>query len=343
MPCRLYSNPCLAVVFKQVVHSVPTEETEGAGQAGRCAHCHREETAADRRQPPRTIGALHTCCFLDTRRRNPQLARCTEARFGAYRGSTGDGAVTRPPESNTGPWQPTDWCHRAAQGAVRAPSVEPNAAKPHARICGGESQMAELSDQSSVGTIGHMTERDKNLARFSTPIAATALAVALGTGVSAQDAPRTSWGDPDLQGIWVGSTLTPLERPSEYEGRAFLTREEVTVIETEARAPTADLHLVERFTRLDAETIEYEAKLADPTRFTQPWTVRFSLSRDESGRGLGSGPPFRVCLPRGELRHRERAPRHSRRGRPCRRPLISCGSACGPTRVITTRCSRSHP
>ena len=81
-----------------------------------------------------------------------------------------------------------------------------------------------------------MTERDRKPARFSTPIAASALAVALGTGVSAQDALRTSWGDPDLQGIWVGSTLTPLERPSEYEGRAFLTRDEVTAIETEARA-----------------------------------------------------------------------------------------------------------
>ena len=29
-------------------------------------------------------------------------------------------------------------------------------------------------------------------------------------------------GDPDLQGIWVGSTLTPLERPAEYQGRELL-------------------------------------------------------------------------------------------------------------------------
>ena len=45
-----------------------------------------------------------------------------------------------------------------------------------------------------------------------------AAAAALGVIVSAQEAPRTPWGDPDLQGIWVGSTLTPLERPSEYRG-----------------------------------------------------------------------------------------------------------------------------
>ena len=43
------------------------------------------------------------------------------------------------------------------------------------------------------------------------------------------------------------------------------------------RAPTSQLHLVERFTRVDAETIDYEATLTDPTRFTRSWTVR-SLS-----------------------------------------------------------------
>ena len=45
---------------------------------------------------------------------------------------------------------------------------------------------------------------------------------------------RTPWGDPNLQGIWVGSTLTPLERPARYEGRDFLTEEEVAELESEA-------------------------------------------------------------------------------------------------------------
>ena len=42
---------------------------------------------------------------------------------------------------------------------------------------------------------------------------------------------RTAWGDPDLQGIWVGSTLTPLERPERHAGREFLTDEEVAELE----------------------------------------------------------------------------------------------------------------
>ena len=27
--------------------------------------------------------------------------------------------------------------------------------------------------------------------------------------------PKTSWGDPDLQGIWTNTTTTPLERPDD--------------------------------------------------------------------------------------------------------------------------------
>ena len=35
--------------------------------------------------------------------------------------------------------------------------------------------------------------------------------------------PRTSFGQPDLQGIWTNATITPLERPPELAGKAALT------------------------------------------------------------------------------------------------------------------------
>jgi hypothetical protein len=38
--------------------------------------------------------------------------------------------------------------------------------------------------------------------------------------------PRTTWGHPDLQGVWDPTTGTPLERPPEYKDREFLTDEE---------------------------------------------------------------------------------------------------------------------
>ena len=37
---------------------------------------------------------------------------------------------------------------------------------------------------------------------------------------------RTSWGAPDLQGVWDYRTLTPLQRPEELGDKAFLTEEE---------------------------------------------------------------------------------------------------------------------
>ena len=300
---------------------------------------------------------------------------------------------------------------------------------------------------------------------------AAVLAAVLGVAVSAQEAPRTAWGDPDLQGIWVGSTLTPLERPPEYESREFLSEEEVAALENAARvheerllarpaerapaggdvdyrpdgslgydafwldegttwqasgrtslivdppngripytptardherpyatgpwdshidldtgercfgdglpqiwfgdnpnhqifqtpthvvilhemyhvrriipidgrprtgiprwdgeprgrwdgstlvvesrhfpdrsqdrfrhiwrAPSASLQVVERFTRVDADTIDYEATITDPVRFARPWTVRFTMSSDQAGRGVAPGRLFEYACHEG--------------------------------------------
>jgi hypothetical protein len=43
--------------------------------------------------------------------------------------------------------------------------------------------------------------------------------------------PRTPDGHPDFQGVWNFSTLTPLERPAEFAGKAFLTAEEAKQFE----------------------------------------------------------------------------------------------------------------
>ena len=40
-------------------------------------------------------------------------------------------------------------------------------------------------------------------------------------------APRTPWGEPDLQGVWRYEQATPLERPKQFGNREFLTDEEV--------------------------------------------------------------------------------------------------------------------
>ena len=55
---------------------------------------------------------------------------------------------------------------------------------------------------------------------------AVAAAVLAAAPLAAQTLPRTEWGKPDLRGVWDYNTLKPLERPSEVEGREFLTEEE---------------------------------------------------------------------------------------------------------------------
>ena len=45
------------------------------------------------------------------------------------------------------------------------------------------------------------------------------------------------------------------------------------------RGSDENLHLVERFTRTDADTIEYHITMEDPTVWTAPWTARFPMHR----------------------------------------------------------------
>ena len=51
-------------------------------------------------------------------------------------------------------------------------------------------------------------------------------------------APKTAWGDPDLQGVWTSDDFygVPFERPEQYGDRKFLTDEEYA-----ARAKETDL------------------------------------------------------------------------------------------------------
>jgi hypothetical protein len=39
------------------------------------------------------------------------------------------------------------------------------------------------------------------------------------------------------------------------------------------------LHLIERFTRLDADTILYRVTIDDPTTFTRPWPIEVPLTK----------------------------------------------------------------
>ncbi|MEE2637332.1 MAG: hypothetical protein VYE68_08895, partial [Acidobacteriota bacterium] len=58
------------------------------------------------------------------------------------------------------------------------------------------------------------------------------MAVMAPATVAAQDeAPRTAWGKPDLQGVWDFRTITPMQRPERYGDKAFLTAEEAAQLD----------------------------------------------------------------------------------------------------------------
>jgi hypothetical protein len=50
---------------------------------------------------------------------------------------------------------------------------------------------------------------------------------------------------------------------------------------TNFRGSGANLHLVERFTRVDADTIDYRFTVDDPTTWTRPWTVAYPIVKTE--------------------------------------------------------------
>ena len=80
------------------------------------------------------------------------------------------------------------------------------------------------------------------------------------------------------RGRWEGETL--VVETSQFRSDSSLT--------------SPNLHLVERFTRLDADTVAYEYTVNDPTVFTAPYTVMMPLRRTD-------GPIFEYACHEGNI------------------------------------------
>ena len=77
----------------------------------------------------------------------------------------------------------------------------------------------------------------------------------------------------DARGRWDGQTL--VVETTNFNGRTG------SLGRNGNGNPTSEaLRLVERFTRRDAQTLEYSVTVTDPVTWTRPWTVAFSLTRD---------------------------------------------------------------
>jgi hypothetical protein len=71
------------------------------------------------------------------------------------------------------------------------------------------------------------------MARTTSVFAFVILTVLPAAGQKTWTMPRTPDGQPDLQGIWNNATLTPMERPAQYAGKATLTEKEAAEFEKE--------------------------------------------------------------------------------------------------------------
>ncbi|HLI86626.1 MAG TPA: hypothetical protein VKV17_22155 [Bryobacteraceae bacterium] len=66
------------------------------------------------------------------------------------------------------------------------------------------------------------------------PATAQPAANAAKNGAGAWKLSKTPDGQPDLQGVWANNNATPLERPKELAGRAYLTEQEVAALKQKA-------------------------------------------------------------------------------------------------------------
>ena len=73
----------------------------------------------------------------------------------------------------------------------------------------------------------------------------------------------------DSRGRWEGDTL--IVDTVNFRAATLMTTSEFS----------ANMHLVERFRRIDADTLLYEFTVEDPTTWTRPWTGQVPMKRSD--------------------------------------------------------------
>ena len=177
---------------------------------------------------------------------------------------------------------------------------------------------------------GEGRRRPMRLASIGAPVLAAALVALAAAALAAQDgasgaAPRTPWGDPDLQGVWEYWTFTPLEKPAELAGRDVLTAEEAAVI---------------------AQRLSDEAVGRDDTRppegetggYNQSFWTERSRAEALTQPALLVDPPDGRIPPRTEAEQRRVAAHRDAGQRPVRLRATGVGSDGPEDRGLAERC-----
>ena len=85
---------------------------------------------------------------------------------------------------------------------------------------------------------------------------------------------------------WMGDSV------GHWEGDTLVVDTTNFTDQTHFRGADRNLHVVERFTRTGAETLQYRFTIDDPTAFTSPWTGEIAMSR-------ASGPIYEYACHEG--------------------------------------------
>lgn len=84
-------------------------------------------------------------------------------------------------------------------------------------------------------------------------------------------------GEP--RGRWEGNTL--IVESTNYNNKGSIATSAATG-RMRGIPQTESMRVVERFTRIDANTIDYSVTIDDPKVYSKPWTVALPLNRDDS-------------------------------------------------------------
>jgi hypothetical protein len=87
-----------------------------------------------------------------------------------------------------------------------------------------------------------------------------------------------SWNG-DSVGRWDGATL--VVDTTHFNGKSWIATN-AAAGRIRGIAQSDQAHVVERFRRTDANTIQYDVTIEDPKTYTRPWTVSIPLERDDS-------------------------------------------------------------
>jgi hypothetical protein len=113
---------------------------------------------------------------------------------------------------------------------------------------------------------------------------------------------KTPWGEPDLQGIWMDESDTPLQRPAKYANQEFFTEAQRTELDKERAALLGRDKRVERGTELDvagaynAEFMSIKRTGARTSLIVDPPNGRIPPLTPEAQKIIAADRAFRLAL-----------------------------------------------